>query len=1397
MVKGQGGYSSPTRDRREARSKRRLIQARKYRKWALLRLLIEDYAPLTIEELERWSKYRKGSVRKFPENENFKKWLSCDFTYLKNGKKYKNPYELRVKSLDSQLSNHEFGRILYHLVQRRGYKDIGETDKETQNQIDRRDDSGLKTALENNRTLGEALKKEFLDKNKRARNEYPFRNEYENELIEIFKSQGFDSSKDENNNYNNPFLKDVRKAIIWQRPLRSQKGTIGKCTLEPNNLRSPLSHPVFEIYRAWSFINTIKYYDFENNKISLSQELKNKLYQNIFLKKDKLKFEDIRKYLDKQLGKNMAYNYPIDTRTGKYETSISGMPVCKDLIHLFGAKFGEQLNEIERYTENNAPKIIKNYSVYDVWHALFDFDDDYLENLAKEKFGIANVVVKRNKKETQISPLVLIKKKLITGYADLSLKAIRKIIPFLKKGFIYNEAVLLAKFPDLLGDRWNKFENNITNLIQDASKDYSFKKDVVRITNKLIEKHKGLEYPNNFAFKDNDYILDDSDENDIYLCCEGYFGEKTWSSTDNSNEYVINVGQLYQDYFADPKRAYREAPTLGTLVKGDLKSQGINLDGELYHHSMKKNIYDSPVTYNKKGTEIEILAEPRIDSIKNPMFNKSMSILRKLINELIINGDIDSDTEIIIEVARELNDNNKRAAIERFQNQRKSKRDKFREFLNEFKNQENSSINVEESIPIFELWTEQIFDDKKIESDLKELPSDDIIREKNALKRYELWMEQKGVCMYTGNMISITKLFSNEIDIEHTIPRSLLPDNTMANQTVCFASYNRDVKKNKIPYDCENFSKTTSHGSSILPRLDVWKQIRDNYKELYEKRTKPFGGEDESKKNKRIQEKHFYRMHFDYWRDKVNRFESKEIKDSWARRQLVDTQMVSKYAREFVKTYFKKVAVQKGQVTAEFRKMLGFQKDDEIKSRNKHTHHAIDATVLTLIPVNSSLRDDLIKSHFEAQEKGLKTNQLLPFKGFNPQDLIKEIEGNTLIVNYEKDTIIQQTRKKVRTRGKIEYLKNKNREFVRDNTGEKIEMIAQGDSMRSTLFKQTYLGKIKDVERDENGKPIRDDSDWKYKEGEEEFIYTERKPIEEAIKKTPDIIDPEIRELIKNHKGKLPILDFQDNEIRHVRMKVRSGKVVKERVNYRSKHEHKNYFYSASGSIPYGIMLQKSVEGKLMRKLIPVSSYQIAEIFRKTRKFNENEFIKHYFPEYKTFDKILLKVGQKVIVLQDDGEYKNRFESDFQKNRLYKITQFKYDGSKIMLQYHLEAQSKSDIDITIKSEKNRIISEYENKLGIKKISPNLNIENSSDRIKDYEKRLFKFTDRLAVIKSEKDADMMNKVKSEIEKYKTESSSILIEGNTPILGLSQQKWNFLYENYDFNLTFTGELKWLED
>ncbi len=536
-----------------------------------------------------------------------------------------------------------------------------------------------------------------------------------------------------------------------------------------------------------------------------------------------------------------------------------------------------------------------------------------------------------------------------------------KIIPFLKDGFLYNEAVVLAKIPELMGIGWKEKEDTIKAILKNSGKIYNQYSQIVGITNNLIDKYKGLEYPNIFAYKDFQYNLTEGDLKNVEIACTGFFGEESWKNIIDRDEILSEVKKDYQSFFHDRQRAYKAVPALAGIFEEQLKDAKIEFTGILYHHSNKENVYGTKIKDKKTGKYI--LPEPRIDSIKNPMFNKSMSILRKLINELITTGIIDEETEVIIEVARELNDNNKRIAIERYQNERRTKRDKFREFLNEFKTKENNSINVEESISVFELWTEQTFEQAENEQGekVKNQNRNDILKEKEALKRYELWVEQKGQCIYTGKMISITKLFSNEIDIEHTIPRSILPDNTMANQTVSYARYNRDIKNNKLPYYLDNYDKDFGAYPAILPRLDNWIEIRDNYKEIYQKRLKALGSEDEAIKNKRIQEKHYFKMHFDYWHDKVERFLTNEVKDSWARRQLVDTQMVSKYAREFLRTYFKKVAVQKGSVTADFRKMYGFQEADEIKNRNKHTHHAIDAAVLTLIPTNSSQRDTLLK----------------------------------------------------------------------------------------------------------------------------------------------------------------------------------------------------------------------------------------------------------------------------------------------------------------------------------------------------------------------------------------------------------------------------------------------------
>src|SRR5690606_26029168 len=290
---------------------------------------------------------------------------------------------------------------------------------------------------------------------------------------------------------------------------------------------------------------------------------------------------------------------------------------------------------------------------------------------------------------------------------------------------------------------------------------------------------------------------------------------------------------------------------------------------------------------------------------------------------------------------------------------------------------------------------------------------------------------------------------------------------------------------------------------------------------------------------------------------------------------------------------------------------------------------------------------------------------------FNSQKLIQQIENNTLIVNYESNKILKQTAKNVRKRGKLQFLKDKQGKFVLDENNNKIQLIAKGDTVRSELYAQTYLGKIKDVERYGDGQPKREGSNWEYKTGKDEFLFVVRKPIKDVLSKIDDIIDPAIRELVRKQKNNSEIKDYQGNIIRHVRVKTSIGKEVKERVNYRSKHDYKNKFYSTSGSLPYAILVQKGTE----RAMLPIASFELAKEYKKYGSFVIDEYLKKYDEENKTSlssysDKKLLKVGQKVLVLKEDEEFEKRNDINFQKNRMYVITQFS-EGS-IWLKYHLE-----------------------------------------------------------------------------------------------------------------------------
>ncbi|MCW5898349.1 MAG: hypothetical protein KIT10_03680 [Flavobacteriales bacterium] len=72
------------------------------------------------------------------------------------------------------------------------------------------------------------------------------------------------------------------------------------------------------------------------------------------------------------------------------------------------------------------------------------------------------------------------------------------------------------------------------------------------------------------------------------------------------------------------------------------------------------------------------------------------------------------------------------------------------------------------------------------------------------IERFELWEQQKHQCVYSGRTIEASQLFSREADVDHIIPRSLFYDDSLQNKVLCLRTENAGdgAKNNQLaaPY---------------------------------------------------------------------------------------------------------------------------------------------------------------------------------------------------------------------------------------------------------------------------------------------------------------------------------------------------------------------------------------------------------------------------------------------------------------------------------------------------------------------------------------------------------------------------------------------------------------------
>jgi len=1035
------------------------------------------------------------------------------------------------------------------------------------------------------KTIGWALAELENAGNRIRENWTPVRQQYENEIRYIFEFQNLLSVESD-------FFRVIHKAIFYKRPLRSQKGLVGKCTLEPTKERSPVSHPEFEMFRAWSFLNNIQYRDKNAEKsdwINLDMEVKKALFDQCFMRtKANFKFEEIKEFLTKHFNHHYAYNY-------KDKTNVAGCPISARLKNIFGDNWQNVLfTTIKTKTDKKGNNHAINYTIEDIWHVLFSFEDE--ENIID---FAENKLILTDKTKAFLNLWLAMPQ----GYSMLSLKAIKNINRFLQKGLIYTDATLLAKLPEILGeDLWNKNEKLILNNIKEITENNRKEKRILNIANNLISQYKAksIEHNEQFAYKNTDYKLDNTDLIEVEKYCIESYGEKTWNEklTEEKRISIKNeVFNLYQAFFASSKREYYKLPKLGDTLKSFLFD---NFDffhrfnteknednictcnackrlNQLYYPS-EIEIYvpakEKRIEYNSRLLSLKLLESPKTGSFKNPMAMRTLHELRKLINYFLLEGVINEETRIVVETARELNDANMRWAIAEYQKQREAENDEYEiaimEMLNDPDFNGNANPKREEDIDRVRLFVDQYDvlekgieiineelnnkskkkEKKKIEKvdSFKKAPAflQQIMQEKDFVKKYRLWKEQDFRCIYTGNIIKITDLFAdNIIDFEHTIPRSISFDNSLENLTVCYADFNRNVKKKRIPYQLSNYQ-------DILPRIENWKRkierLQDNI-EFWKQKSKK--ATDKTYKDIAIRQRHLWQMELNYWKGKYDRFTMKEVTSGFKNSQLVDTQLISKYALHYLKSVFSSVDVQKGIITSNFRKIIGIQGEYEKKNRDQHSHHAIDASVLTLIP-KSATRDRMLKLHYEKLEKKelirgnynstevqnleldiKKIESDLQFeirkcKIGSAKSIVETIESNIVVNAITNDKTLCPAKKIIRRRGKpvpitdinnqpiyqtddkgnikyrthkdgnLIYKRDENSNYVLDAEGNKIAIpivnpkIAKGDCIRGQLHEESFFGAVKKVKRDDNNKPIIKNGKFEFEDG---LFYVIRKDL--------------------------------------------------------------------------------------------------------------------------------------------------------------------------------------------------------------------------------------------------------------------------------------------------------------
>ena len=336
-----------------------------------------------------------------------------------------DPYELRVRALNESLTPHELGRALFHLNQRRGFKSNrkagGDGGDESEAKKTRAEISALRAEMESGgaRTLGEFLAKRYSEgepvRARPGQNLYPDRAMYEAE---------FDAIREEQVPHHGLSAEQwdrLHSTVFFQRPLKPVDP--GYCQLEAGEKRAPRALPIAQEFRMLQEVNNLRIRVGIDPERRLNEDERERALQRLRSGRP----INLEKPTRKELGLDSDAKFNLAAggrKILKGDETSARLTVKKEkgeeALPIFGDRWPdkplEERNEIVRFMlDTEEPEAVKRKAI-DEW----GLDDAQAEAVSNVNFP--------------------------DGYGNLSEKAIDKLLPHLRKGLVYSDAVLAAGY---------------------------------------------------------------------------------------------------------------------------------------------------------------------------------------------------------------------------------------------------------------------------------------------------------------------------------------------------------------------------------------------------------------------------------------------------------------------------------------------------------------------------------------------------------------------------------------------------------------------------------------------------------------------------------------------------------------------------------------------------------------------------------------------------------------------------------------------------------------------------------------------------------------------------------------------------------------------------------------